>query len=466
MLTKKAWTTALAALSIMATTQGALASSHREAPRIAEDPAADNTDLYAWVEGSNLIVLANYIPLEEPAGGPNFHKFSDDVLYEIHIVRGATSLDDAITYQIDFSSTAYPQVDPADLTKAVGGGKEFFSQIAGSTQTYKVTKLVNNANPKVLVTGAPVAPANIGPRTNSIAYQIPMGKTYEQFFVDDAATSVVRPLTGGEGRVFAGPRDDGFSVDLGAVFDLAGLESVLGGVPYDNVKGYNVHTIAFEIPLNVANGGTAVTMGASANQTIGVWASASRRKTTILRRNGKPDIFGPWIQVSRLGLPLINEAVIGLQDKDKYNRTEPKDDLTNFGAYFLNPVIVRDAEFAGFYAAGGPLAMCPGGPAGLKTGRTDIIDVINLKDPARNILSIGDVLRVDLGVPSAFPNGRKVNKGMNTEEDVTDVELSLLLCKLAAPVPDGVANNDATFKTTFPYLATPWEGSRQGKGEN
>jgi hypothetical protein len=465
MLTKKAWTTALAALSIMATTQGALASSHREAPRIAEDPAADNTDLYAWVEGSNLIILANYIPLEEPAGGPNFHKFSDDVLYEIHIVRGATSLDDAITYQIDFSSTAYPQVDPADLTKPVGGGKEFFSQIGGAVQTYKVTKLVNNANPKVLVQGAPVAPANIGPRTNGIAYQIPMGKTYEQFFVDDAATSVIRPLMGNEGRVFAGPRDDGFSVDLGAVFDLAGLETVLGGTPFDNVKGYNVHTIALEIPLNTANGGTPVTMGASANQTIGVWASASRRKTTILRRNAKPDIFGPWIQVSRLGLPLINEAVIGLQDKDKYNRTEPKDDLTNFGAYFLNPVIVRDAEFAGFYNAGGALAGCPGGPAALKTNRTDIIDVINLKDPARNILSIGDVLRVDLGVPSAFPNGRKVNKGMNTEEDVTDVELSLLLCKLAAPVPDGVANNDATFKNTFPYLATPWEGSRQGKGE-
>jgi Domain of unknown function (DUF4331) len=465
MMKKSAWTAAVAALAVMASTNGALASSHREAPMIAEDPAADNTDLYAWVEGSNLIILANYIPLEEPAGGPNFHKFSDDVLYEIHIARGPSSLDDAITYQIDFGSSAYPKVDPADLNAPVGGGKEFFSQIAGSVQTYRVTKLVNNVNPKVLVQGAPVAPANIGPRTNSIAYQIPAGKTYEQFFVDDAGTSVIRPLTGGEGRVFAGPRDDGFGVDLGAVFDLAGLETVLGGVPYDNVAGYNVHTIALEIPLNVANGGTAVTMGASANQTIGVWASASRRKTSIIRRNGKSDIFGPWVQVSRLGLPLINEAVIGLQDKDKYNRTEPKTDLQNFGAYFLNPVIVRDAEFAGFYAAGGPLAGCPGGPAGLKTGRTDIIDVINLKDPARAIVSVGDVLRVDLGTPSGFPNGRKVNPGMNTEEDVTDVELSLLLCKLAAPVPDGISTNDATFRSTFPYLATPWEGSRQGKGE-
>lgn len=465
MMKKTACTAAIAAFSVIATTSGAWASSHREAPMIAEDPAADNTDLYAWVEGSNLVIMANYIPLEEPAGGPNFHKFSDDVLYEIHIARGADSLADAITYQIDFSSTPYPVVDPGDLTKPLGGGKEFFSQLAGSTQTYKVTKLVNGANPTVLATGAPVAPANIGPRTNTIAYGFPMGKTYEQYFVDDAATSVIRNLSNSEGRVFAGPRDDGFSVDLGAVFDLAGLETVLMGVPYDNVAGYNVHTITLEIPLAVANGNTPVTAGASAAQTLGVWASASRRKTQILRRNGKADVFGPWVQVSRLGLPLINEAVIGLQDKDKYNRTEPKDDLTNFGAYFLNPVIVRDAEAIGFYDMGGPLAGCPGGAAGLKTGRTDIIDTINLKDPARAINTIGDVLRVDLGVASAFPNGRKVMKGTNKEEDVTDVELSLLLCKLAAPVPDGVSTNDVAFRATFPYLATPWEGSRQGKGE-
>jgi hypothetical protein len=188
MMKKTVWTAAIAALSVMATTSGALASSHREAPGISEDPAADNTDLYAWVEGTNLVILANYIPLEEPAGGPNFHKFSDDVLYEIHIARGPDSLADAITYQIDFSSTGYPQVDVTDLTKMVGGGKEFFSQIAGSVQTYSVTKLVNGSNPKVIVQNAPVAPPNIGPRTNQIAYMIPGAKTYEQFFVDDAAT--------------------------------------------------------------------------------------------------------------------------------------------------------------------------------------------------------------------------------------------------------------------------------------
>jgi hypothetical protein len=472
MMKRISWmSAALAAFGVIATSGGAWASSHREAPAIADDPAADNTDLYAWVEGNNLVILANYIPLEEPAGGPNFHKFSDEVLYEIHIARGPSSLEDALTYQVRFKSTPYPNVDPGNLAAPVGGGKEFFSQIAGSTQTYTITKLVKGKNATVIAQNVPVAPANIGPRTNTIAYQIPNNTSYEQFFVDAPGTSVIRPLGAGgaEGRVFAGPRDDGFSVDLGAVFDLAGLETVLGGTPFDNVAGYNTHTIALEIPLKVANGGQDVTPGASDAQTIGVWASASRRKTRILRKKDDADTFGPWIQVSRLGLPLINEAVIGLQDKDKFNRTHPKDDAVNFGAYILNPVIVRDAEFAGFYGAGGPLAGCPGGAADLKKGRTDILDVISLKGvpgiPDHAITAIGDVLRVDLGIASTFPNGRKVMKGTNKEEDVTDIELSLLLCKLAAPVPDGVDTNDATFKNTFPYLAPPWEGSRQGKGE-
>jgi hypothetical protein len=464
----------LAALSVVGMSGTALASSHREAPDIGDDPTADNTDLYAWVEGGNLVILANYIPLEEPAGGPNFHKFSDEVLYEVHIARGADSLDDALTYQIRFNTTPFPKVDPADLNAPLGGGKEFFYQLSGAKQTYSVTKLVNGQNPTTLVSGAPVAPANIGPRSNLLAYSIPMGKTYEQFFVDEGGTSVIRPLGAGgaEGRVFAGPRDDGFSVDLGAIFDLAGLQTVLmQEPPFDNVAGYNTHTIALEIPLQVANGGTPVTMGAPNNaQTIGVWASASRRKTSILRKSRADDLFGPWVQVSRLGLPLINEAVIGLQDKDKFNRTHPKDDAANFGAYFLNPVIVRDAEFAGFYDTGGPLATCPGGVSQYKSNRMDILTIITLNGSlGHTINTVGDVLRVDLGIASAFPNGRKVNKGTNTEEDVTDVELSLLLCGLNAPwqngVPDGASTNDATFKNTFPYLAAPWEGARQGKGE-
>ncbi|HZF49291.1 MAG TPA: DUF4331 domain-containing protein [Polyangiaceae bacterium] len=454
---------ALAAASIMTISGLASASSHREAPHIADDPAADNTDLYAWVEGTNLVILANYIPLEEPAGGPNFHKFSDDVLYEIHIARGPNSLDDALTYQIRFKTKDYPYVDPASLAPAPASGNEFFSQIAvapgdfaGGAQTYDVRKIEKGVT-SVLAKDVPVVPPNIGKRTNGLVYQIPAGQTYEDFAM---GPKFKKPMNNGEGIVWAGPRDDGFFVDLGAVFDLAGLQSLLmERPPRDDVAGYNVHTIALQVPVGVANGSPVMAGAPNDNQTIGVWASASRRKVTILRKKEPADDFGPWVQISRLGLPLINEAVIGLQDKDNFNRSKPKDDLKNFGAYFLNPILVRDAKFAGFYEPGAPLASINFDQ--MKTNRTDIVSVINLAPPAlggHKIMTVGDVLRVDLGTTSGFPNGRKVNKGTCVEEDVTDVELSLILTGLAAPVPDGVSANDKKFRNDFPYLASPWAG--------
>src|SRR5262249_28809349 len=148
---------ALTALGILTISGVAAATSHREAPAIANDPAADNTDVYAWVQGTNLIVLANYIPLEEPAGGPNFHSFSDDVLYEVPLVRGPDSLDDAITYQIRFSTTSPKFVNPDGKTATPAGGNEFFSQITGAVQTYSVTKIVAGKSPQTLVSGAKVA---------------------------------------------------------------------------------------------------------------------------------------------------------------------------------------------------------------------------------------------------------------------------------------------------------------------
>lgn len=471
MMKRTSWmSAALTALGIFSISGVAAASSHREAPAIANDPSADNTDVYAFVKDQNLVILANYNPLEEPAGGPNFHGFSDDVLYEIHIVRGPTSLNDAITYQIRFSTQLPARIDPNAPSNVPAAGQEFFSQIAGAVQTYQITKIAAGQPTKTIVNSAKIAPANIGPLTSQVAYGIPAGTSYENFFVGGKG-SVITQLDGGkEGRAFVGPRDDGFYVDLGAVFDLANLRALAGQAGVDNVAGYNTHTIALEIPLTVANGGKAVdASGPNDNQTIGVWASASRRKTTILRKDNKPNAFGPWVQVSRLGLPLINEAVIGLQDKDRWNRLTPKDDLKVFGAYFLNPVIVRDAEFRGLYGAGGALqATCAPDAAalsGLKSNRTDIINVINLA-PTHKITSVGDVLRVDLGIPSGFPNGRALNPGKATEQaDVVNVELNLLLCQLKIPDAfpwDGASSNDAVFRNDFPFLAAPWEGFSQG----
>jgi hypothetical protein len=469
MMKRTSWMSAFAALGVMTVSGVAAASSHREAPGISDDPAADNTDTYAWVQGTNLVVVANYIGLELPEGGPNWAKFSDDVLYEVHLARGGTSLADALTYQIKFT-TAKPakgdQNASPPLHLPATGGIEFFGQLTGSGafgQTYTVTQLTNGATPTVIATNVKVPPPNVGPTTSAVAYAIPAGTSYEAFFVDNAATTTVGALTGG-GHVFAGPRDDPFWVDLGAIFDLAQLRPVANPASTlkirDSIAYMNVHTIALEIPLTVANGGTAPVAGPHAAQTVGVWASASRRKASLVRKKGGDEHFGPWVQVSRLGLPLINEAVIGLQDKDYWNHLTPADDLTTFAGYILNPIAVRDAEAVGFYAAGGPLATCTtNAGVDLESNRMDIVGVINLPDHtgAEAIGTIGDVLRVDLGQTSGFPNGRKLG------DEVVAPILGLALCGAAkigalGGGATGPIANETTFKATFPYVAAPWEG--------
>jgi len=502
---------AFAAIALLSAAATARASSHREAPAISADPSADNTDLYAWVDvNGNLVIIANYIGLELPDGGPNWAKFSDDVLYEIHIVRGPSSLADAITYQFTFTTAPYAVVDqnqkpPAMLPNT--HGLEFFGQLSGGgafNQTYSVTKIVGGVA-TVIGAGLKVPPPNVGPTTNQVVNNLATNETYEQHFVDTATTSTIGTLSNGEGRVFAGPRDDPFYVDLGAVFDLAQVRPILGLLggkslggtgpkvctgctPRDSLRFQNVHTIALEIPGIKANGGTAVAAGAHAAQTVGVWASASRRKVTV-RRNGKEEGYGPWRQVSRIGLPLINEAVIGLQDKDTWNRSTPASDAPIFAGYFDNPIAARDAQAVGYYASGGPLAACNiqnGGPP-LVNRLADIVPVINLAVDGQHmgaeaITSVGDVLRVDLGMKlSDFPNGRRLDtSGTGNFEtiDVVDTEVKMLFCTLTsatvnantllgpnalAPhtpygvIPDGVNTNEAIFKTTFPYLAPPWE---------
>jgi len=441
----------------------AQASSHREAPAISFDPAADNTDVWAWLssDSSTLYIVAAYNPLEEPSGGPNFNKFSDDVLYQIHITRGDQSLADVMTYDFRFSTSRIKRVDPADQSAPPGGGKEFFAQLSGQTQTYTVTKNAAGQRPTNIASGVAVAPPNIGPRTNVVAYQIPANG------YDDYSLTFVKDL-GSEGKVWAGPRDDGFYVDLARVFDLANFAgSVTPPLPNatDGVSGFNCHAIALAIPTsNLTGTGQPPTSGPSDAQTLGIWASASRRKVSILRNDGTTDADGPWVQVSRLGLPLINEAVIGLQDKDKYNRTTPVTDVKNFGAYFLNPVVVRDYEVVAQTTVAD----------NLKFGRTDILDAINLTNfptPGAHQFGLnvtGDVLRVDLGVPSQFPNGRMIGGGANPNQDqadVTDILLSLLLTGNTSGISDGVNSNDKAYLTQFPFLASPWEGAQQGHGK-
>ena len=509
----------------------AAASSHSEAPGTASDPETDNTDLWAFVNNGNLVVVAGYNGLWDHAA-PNYKRFATEgVIYEVHIARGAADLDTDLKYVFEFKEAPYAQQDPADLTKGPLdlGGKEFFSQLSGGgawAQTYSVTK-VEGGQSKVILNNVPVAPPNVGPRTTG-AYNALMGGsfTYEQRYVDNAPTSVIRdiPAADGGGRVFAGPRRDAFYVDLGAVFDLAGLPDVAPADPFpgglvramgaqrSSTNHRNIMAITLSIPIATANG-KPTTAGAGTDDLVGVWASASRRQITILRNDGSYDATGPYRQVSRLGLPLINEAVIGLQDKDRWNRKRPKDDVPLFGAYFLNPVIVRDAQGVGLYGATGTLSAigCATDGAGgvldgkdnaalgitipdLRANRTDIITTINL---GYNIplTASGDVLRVDLSNPDdllgnanfsiptsiapnrvtenrgAFPNGRRLN--LTQEADVTDIEVTLLLCGLpfmlenglvggigggainGGVVGDRVSKIAHSNRVTFPYLSDP-----------
>jgi hypothetical protein len=467
---------ARAALAVGFTLLGAplaFASSHREAPAISRDPVADNTDLYAWVKPTThdlLYIIANYIPLEEPSGGPNFAKFSDDVLYQVHIARGDANLNDVVTYQIQFKTAAIPMVDPGNLDAGVGGGKEFFAQIGGYfSQTYTVKKVLNGTT-TTIASNVPVAPPRIGPITQTTLNQLGAysSATYDDAFAATYITSM--GTSGSEGRVFAGPRDDGFYVDLGGIFDLANLRAK--GTAQDGVAGFNCHTIALEIPTTLLTG-TGSLPGTTPGDatTLGIWASASRQKVSILRGDGTVTGAGPWTQVSRIGLPLVNEALIGIQDKDKWNRVTPASDVSLFASYFLSPILVRDAEFRGIYTA---LSVPPATVAQLKANRLDIIGAINLtNNPTTGAHNIGlgatgDVLRVDMAIDSKWPNGRAIpgNSNANAEQvDVTDAVLTLVLSAGTIAIKDGVDYNDKTFLSTFPFLALPWQGFDQGHGK-
>jgi hypothetical protein len=304
----------------------------------------------------------------------------------------------------------------------------------------------------VIASNVPVAPWNIGPRSNSLVYKTPQ---YDNAF----AASFIQPTNEG-GRVFVGPRDDGFYADLGGIFDLANLRPA--GVAMDGFAGYNVESIAIEIPTANLTGPNP----SQENALLGVWCSASRQKIAVLGRDGNDQAFGPWVQVSRLGLPLINEALIGVQDKDRYNRSRPATDVANFGSYFLNPVLVRDAEAVGIYSA---LGVPQSTVNALKTNRTDILDAINLKSLGYNIplSATGDVLRVATNVDSKFPNGRQIPGAAPNQEqvDITDAVLTLVVSGGAIPVSDGVNHNDTNYLSSFPWQALPWEGFAQGHGK-
>lgn len=497
---KKA-TTAITAAAVIAfaaaaTTVGTRASSHREALAILNDPCVDNTDVYAWVTpGSHdkLYLIAGYNGLHEPGQGNQQTRLCDDVLYEFHIARGNGLLNDAVTYQIQLKSTKPTPVDPADLSLPPGGGKELLIQLGGVQQTYTVTKVEHFASgdvSTVIGRDLPVAPPNVGPHTDRLAYGLGNAADalypgtrdgHEKGLYDDAfAARFISTLGGGgsEGRSFVGTRDDGFYLDEKGIFDILnlGVLSSIGGrrTPGEDVfTGFNLNVMALEIPTTkvTGTGQAPAHNGTPGDDTLlGVWASASRRKVTVRFPDRDPQSEGPWIQVGREGLPLVDAGLIGVQDQSKYLRTTPLTDVENFAAYFLNPILVRDAEFLGIYSALGI------DPTPLKSGRVDILQAINLDNyPYAGAHHVpiaagktGDVLRVDIAIDSRFPNGRMIPGGYRPDAeqvDVSDALIGLIVAGVPGAVGDGVNHNDKPYLTEFPWLALPWQGLNEGHAE-
>ena len=416
----------IAAATLTATPQEAAASSHREAPSIAEDQFADNTDVYTFISPTNpdnLVIVANYVPLLIPHSGPNFYRFSDNVRYQVLLDTDGDARPETI-YTWRFNTTTAngntflyntgPIADLSDPTLNVRQTYDLFKTVKHDGGGKTVTKVVDDAE---------VAPWYVGDRTFSPG-------TYE-----GVARQAIASTTDG-GTAFAGPRDEPFFVDL-HVFDLLGV----GGAP--TTDGVNVMSLVLEVPITELTGQARPAAGdTSPESVIGVYARALRPTVTIRSNHHEEANFGGFRQVSRLGWPLINEVVIPLGEKDRFNRSRPHRDVQNFGGYILDP------ELPGLLNAvlG---AGCADTPA---DGRLDIVGLLS-----PNGTTAGDLLRINITADQTFANSGFPN-GRTLEDDVTDTLLTVV-CNNGGALGDGVDENDLPFFDQMPYLATPHSGN-------
>jgi hypothetical protein len=563
-----------------------ISSSHREAPMISKDPQADNTDLYAFrspVDANKIIIIANYVPFELPQAGPNYYTFGENIRYEIHVDNNTATPGDDITYRLTFKHT---NQDPSTFFNIRLGKQNIYT-------TYTVERSMDGAATFTTILGNGIVPANnIGPR--SIESVVGLGAadytTYMSSFISTSNT--------GE-KIFCGPVDDPFYVDLGGVFDLGDLPRQTSGVR-DGLAHYNTHAICLEIDIATLQKNHQPVGQASSildpNYVIGVWASASRPaiKTLNSAVGGSPfnplgggsfSESGNWVQVSRIGMPLTNEVLISIGNKDRWNALTPYQDLANisiFGNYFYNPELalymddskfgsaipalkalrVQSNSLAQFDFRNGMMGLFPlkGTSAVAGTALDDAIAGTLLLPGAGKPRSVdlwpifhtgvpnlrpyqlatgksnkplasgkpfinnflpngGDMLRLNMAVPvtprndpkfsslglvqaavlgltdpayngnaslqfipnmDGFPNGRRL------EDDVTRIELQavggVILAAIglwyddfnasdpsASPVTNrlvntlqystGVEKNDTSFKTSFPFVQTPWRGT-------
>ena len=469
------------------------ASSHREALAVLNEPCADNTDTYAWVRPGahdKLYLIMNFNPLHEPGQGNQGLRVCDNYLYQFHVGMG-TSLNDRVVYRVRFTKVLTPEASPT-ASDGLGGGNELLWQLTGGTETMTVTKIQYTAGQTPvstrLGTNLKVLPNNHGPQTDRLVYGLgpfqgydsgdPTSREvglYNQAFVD----SYIQPLAGG-GRIIAGQFDDPYQLDEKGIFDLVNLNTNdLGGIPgarrapgEDIFTGFNVFSIALEVPItDLFPGGiphNGVLDTNSTDSLLRVHTSILRQKFQTVDENvvtGQTG-SGPYVQVGRNGLPLFNAGLVGTQRQTKYLRSNPNRDVSNFGADILYPVLVRDAEALGIYAA---LGVPPATVATLKGPRVDIINAINLGRPIPVADgSTGDVITIDAAINSKFPNGRRLGGG--TTANANQVNVNSVLISLidagepAAGLAKGVEVNDKNYLNRFPFLSLAHQGLYQGHG--
>lgn len=471
---------AIAAAAAVIPTFGS-GSSHREAPGITDDPKADSTDVYAFTspdDPNTATIVANYVPFEEPAGGPNFYGLSDSARYVVNIDNTGDGKTD-IAYRI---RTRTRTVNDESFLYATGPvtydpAARAYKNL-NVVQTYDVIRVTYRpdgrvASAKYVGRNLLSPPNNAGPKSTP---------NYASALVPPA----IHGLHGG-GKVFVGQRDDPFFVDLGATFDLVNIDAPgrmnigLGdqGGGDDGLTGYNVHSIVLQLPKSqLTRDGANPTDPASTKSVIGVYTSAERYIPGPIVKRGKKLVHtGRWTAVSRLGNPLVNEVIIPLGKKDRWGATSPDKDA-QFLKYFTTPEL-----------AGAINALFPGAVNAPTTNRQDLVTVLLKGLPPGNPTglvnqigakpAIADLLRLNLAVPPAatpnrlgavggdgagFPNGRRL------ADDVVDIELKAVggalapLFGLPAPTAnagklgDGVDTNDQPFLPSFPYVATPLSG--------
>jgi hypothetical protein len=422
------------------------AASHREAPLIANDPLADITDVffmrsYETGKDQNVVMVMDVVPGGEPSSGPNYFTFGDDVLYQLHVDNDRDGKADDVEFEFEFKTErvrgtidqgdfplAYVAAPP--ITKLDGPGSEGI----GVRQRYSVTMIKKGRRSK-LADGLIAVPSNVGPRTTP---------NY-----DALAAQGIYSLEGGV-RVFAGQRDDPFAIDLGAVFDTLNLRNP----GTDMLSGFNVQTIALEVPASLLTA-DGKGPGDTGSPVLGLYGSTSRRRVSVLRENGGSEDNGPWVQVQRLANPLVNEVIIGTEDKDRWNARDPEQER-QFLDYYRNPRLATALKLV--FGADVPA-----------TPRDDLVNLLLKYNGQQDANRLSELLRLDLSVApkpleqqkrltvldgdnAGWPNGRR------PVDDVTDVAVRVVGGPNYANASDGVDANDKPLPNVFPFLSSPWDG--------